>query len=436
MLPAKGFIRNVTVLAGGTLVAQIITIIFSPLLTRLFTPDEFGVFSIYNSILGIIAPVASLRYMRAIVLPEDDKVSFNVLILSIIVIVISTSLVGLSILGIHVLRTGSGTLALGWLLWLLPLGVLVRGIYRAITFWAIRKKRFYHITKTKVSQYLSRSLTQVGFGLFSSGSGGLVIGVLVGFIAGILTFIKLDWHKDRSLRTAVDLGQISQSAKRYRRFPIFSSWAALINSAGLRTPNLVLAAVYGVQVAGWFSLTERIVAIPITLISQSVANVYLGEAPELARRDPKSLRKFLLRAVLRLFAIGSILIILISLGAPLLFSLLFGEGWREAGVYMQLLSIMFIIQFSISPLSSTLVVLEQQGLWLIWNVGRLILGTGSLLVASQINLAPVEAIGVYSLGTSISYVALFMMSFLAIQRRENSEKEKIIQIMIDNEQMP
>jgi O-antigen/teichoic acid export membrane protein len=58
----NSFFRNVTTLALGTVISQIIVLASSPLLSRLFTVADFGVLSIFTSISVFFAVLSTGRY--------------------------------------------------------------------------------------------------------------------------------------------------------------------------------------------------------------------------------------------------------------------------------------------------------------------------------------------------------------------------------------
>jgi O-antigen/teichoic acid export membrane protein len=366
--------------------------------------------------------VASLRYEMAIPLPESEETAANLLVLSL------ATVVGMSLLfsvGIWLLQDQ----IVGWIntptlrpyLWLLPLGLLGAGAYRVLNYWAVRREAFTHVARTKLSQGLAMMLTQVGLGFLKLGPVGLLLGDVVGRSAGCGTLASLTLRRDRATIKQTSLKEMRLASIRYRKFPLLASGSSLLNSAGLQLPAILLAAFYGTQVAGWFALGQRVLGIPIALIGWSVAQVYMGEVSRLARDNPTALRQLFMKTAQKLLLVGVGPTVLLMFSGPQLFMLVFGEAWREAGVYLQLLGLMFLIQFVAFPLSQTLVLLERQDLQVAWDTGRLVLTVSALAIASSTGLESIAAIVLYSAAMTVAYAALFVMSAMVISRMRTFE---------------
>ena len=210
------------------------------------------------------------------------------------------------------------------------------------------------------------------------------------------------------------------AANRYRRFPIYSSPAALLTTAWLQLPALILAAFYGPQVAGWFALGQLVLGAPVALLGDSVGQVYLAEATRLAREPPGALYRLFVSTAVRLFLLGAIPVILIALGGPDLFKFVFGPSWGETGLYVQLLAPMFVLRFVVAPISQTLsVVLERQDLLLVLSMVRIAVNIGTLLVAGWLHVAPPIAVALYSASMVLIYVGHFLLIVHALRKHAN-----------------
>ena len=404
-------------LAGGTALGQTITVLASPVLTRLYTPEDFGVLAVYSSILGILSVIASFRYELAIPLPEKDEDAAALVTLSLGIVMVMSLLTGLGVwlLGERiVLWTNSPNFQP--YLWLLFIGVGMVGTYNVFNYWAVRKQAFTQIARTKFNQGVGLAVTQIGLGVLTSGPFGLLIGRIVGQAAGVTSLLLL-YKKEKHVRKAVCFRKMRNVAARYRRFPLFSSGAAILNALGLQIPMLLLSAFYGSQVVGQFGLVQRVFGIPLTLIGTSVSQVYLSRAAMEARTDAQRLKRLFGSVAKRLTFYGLLPVIILITAGPSLFALIFGEQWREAGIYARLMAIMFLGAFVTVPLSYTFSVLERQDLSIVWNASRLFLSAGSIYLAKRLNWEPTYAIAGYSLGMSIGYFSLFLLSAHAIRVR-------------------
>lgn len=394
-------------LAGSTILSQGVVMLFSPILTRLYTPADFGILGVYTSLFSIAAVVVSLRYELALPLPEDDEAAINLLALSLLIVPLISLLSGFAVFALgDKIVLWTNTPALKPYLWLIPVGLLGVGVYTGLRYWAIRKKSYKQIAQTQLGQSLWKVLTQLTLGLLNFGPAGLLLGNIVGHVSGIRSLAAFAYRQDKEILSRVNKYEMRSLAQRYRRFPLLSSGSALLNRAGLDLPILLLAALYGPQVVGWFSFGRQVIKLPMSLVGRSTAQVFIGEASQLAQESHSALYGLFSKTVKRLMLVGGLPIALLGLISPWLFSLVFGDIWHEAGVYVQILTGMFVAEFVAVPVSSTLTVLERQDIQLFWDVGRLVLVIGVFWLANSLVWTPVQALGAYSASMFVAYVCL------------------------------
>jgi O-antigen/teichoic acid export membrane protein len=409
------FLGKVLVLVGGTAFAQGIQIISSPILTRLYLPDDFGMLSVYISILSLFSVVASFRYEAAITLAKDETVAANLLVLSLFLVVVTSSglSIGLELEGELFLQSIHAP-ALQQYLWLLPVSVFGIGIYQALSSWALRQKAYGLLARTKVNQSLSQLVIQLVFGWLSNAKIGLLLGDAFGRMSGSGSLIMMLWRTDRTAIRSVSLKGIQGVAKIYRNFPIISTGSTFINSAGLQMIPLLMSILYGPHAAGWLLLSQRVIGAPMDLVGQSIAQVFTGEGSRFVAERPQSLRDLYFKTARKLLIWGLLPIALLSLTGPWLFQIVFGDDWRGAGVYVQILGIMFLCKLIVVPLSNTLTMLEKHNWQLGWNITRLLLVIGGLVVSKHWNLTDKQAITIYSIIMAFSYAFLFLLSSMAL----------------------
>ncbi len=425
-IPGGRFGRSVAVLAGGTALGQAVVALASPILTRLYSPEDLGILAVFSSILGMVSVFAALRYELAIPLPQDDADAAALVTFSLGVVVAVSLLMGVGVqfLGGHIADWANAP-ALRQHLWLLPVGVGMVGFYQVLSYWAVRRQAFGRIARTKLYQGLGATSTHILLGLAAVGPAGLIFGQVVGQGAGVTTLAIHAWRDGREHLRTMSPEALRRVAWRYRRFPQLSSFSGLLNSAGLQLPALLLAAFYGPLVAGWFLLGQRVVGIPMSLLGQAVAQVYVGTASRLVQEDQARLRGIFARTAGRLLVLGLIPMGVLGVAGPWFFSRVFGIEWVEAGSYVQLLAGAFLLQFAITPLSQTLNIIERQDLQLAWDFGRLLLVVGALLGARQLGGSAWHAVTAYSAAICLAYGALFLLNLWAlashVRKREPEE---------------
>jgi len=419
LLPKGGFARNVSVLTGGTAVGQVGAILAAPILARLYTPEDFGHFQVYLSVMVFGVVMAAWRYELAIILPEKDEVAANMLALAVGIVGV-TSLI---FAGVAWWAQGSSLWpnqaeALRPYLWLMPLSICATGLYQVLSYWALRQKAYSQMAATKLTQAASQLSTQLIMGgFFQSGFFGLLLGDALGRMSGNLGLARMAWRYNLKLFRTVNWRDMWFAAVRYRDFPLISSGSALLNTAGFALPMLMLGSLYSPQVLGWFALVERIMGAPTTLIGQAVSQVYMGEAARLVSSDPEALRIQFLKALKRLLWLGGVPCAVIFLAGPTLFAFIFGESWREAGEYARLLAVMHYVGFVAWPLIPTLNILEHQIWQLGWDIGRLALTLGGLWVGYHLEWPARGAIVAYGVAMLTGYAVHLFLSYRAIQRR-------------------
>ncbi|MCF8011595.1 MAG: oligosaccharide flippase family protein [Clostridiales bacterium] len=368
-LPTGTFVRNVIVLVTGATFAQAIGILVAPILTRLYTPENFGVFSLYASILGIVAVVACLRYELAIVLPEKDKDAANLLVLSITTCLCMAVIIFILVaLFRNVVANLLSAPELAPWLWFLPLSLIAVGLFQAFNYWSTRRKHFRRLAARNITERTATAGVQVGSGaILNLGSGGLISGVILGHL---IATVRLAWQiwKDEGklLKSYIKISNIKRMLIRHKKFPLYSSWSGLLNTASTMLPALLLGYFFSPVVVGYYALGHRVLALPMGVIGRSVSQVFFPRATE-ARRAGE-LDRLTYDLFKRLLQIGFVPFLLLTIVAPDLFALLFGARWWTAGEYVQWLSVWLLFVFISSPLSTMFSVLEKQKNGLIVNI--------------------------------------------------------------------
>lgn len=368
--------RNVSVLVSGTVMAQAVTVLAAPLLTRLYSPHAFGLLGIFIALLMLLTVVMSLRYEQAIPLPEDDREAGALLLLSLGLSLLMAVLVAVPLLwfGEDLARLLNAP-ELATYFYLVPLGGLLAGGYNILQSWAVRTREFGALAATRLSQSLTCAAIQAGASML--GPGALLIGQTAG---GGMGLGSLGWRTVRprlGLLASIRRKDIAAVARRYRRFPMVASWAALFNTIGSQLPPLLFAALFDPIVAGMYSLANRVLSMPMLVLGKSVANVFLSGAAQAWRDGRFGTRVAEVHG--RLAQIGMPPALTLALAGPQLFAWIFGEEWREAGVIAQWLSPWLYLVFVTSPLSAAFDVLGRQVAGL--NFQLLLLGMRASAIA-------------------------------------------------------
>ncbi|WP_414730302.1 oligosaccharide flippase family protein [Zhongshania aliphaticivorans] len=363
ILPKGQFARGIGVLVGGTAGSQLILVVASPLLTRLYSPEDFGVLAVYGGLLSLICVVASLRYELAIPLPESDNEAANIVGLCLIIItaVALASVVIIIFFGREIAQS-LGIQILESALWLLPAGVFLAGIYAVFSYWSIRSKQFGTIASTQLKQSLVTVAIQLG--VFKLGAIALLFAQVAGQAAGVTGLarpaLRLPEFKD------ISWAGIKAAATRYREFPVYSTWEGLSNTAGLQLPPLLFAALFSPTIAGFYMLANRVLNLPMSLIGRAIGQVFFSSAAESYRAG--RLGPLVSSLHSKLAHIGFAPVLLLILLGPEIFVFVFGGDWRQAGEFARWMSPWLYFVFVSSPLSTLFAVVEKQKQGLVFQI--------------------------------------------------------------------
>ena len=198
MIQKNSLLANATMLISGTGAAQLVALLALPLMTRLYAPEDFGVFSIYAAILSIGAVLVCLRYELAIVLPKSEKLAklvFNVAIIS--SIIVSMIFILIIFFFSKLILDLYGLDADQLWIWLLPLSLFIGGCYKASIFWHTREKNYKNLAIAKVSQSLPQTVIQLLLGFTGIGVIGLVLGEIAGKFFGAISLRFLSYKKSK-----------------------------------------------------------------------------------------------------------------------------------------------------------------------------------------------------------------------------------------------
>jgi O-antigen/teichoic acid export membrane protein len=409
LLPKNSFARSVSVLAGGTAAGQATLILFSPVLTRLYNPDDFGVLAVFASILGILGVVVSMRYQLAILLPESDEEAAQVTMLSLLVVLGMATLSAIIIIfSRRWIAESLNTPALAGYLLMLPLSLLLMGVYDVLNYWAIRIKAFSAIARTKLTQSISMVTIQLGG--FFLGPLALILGQVSGQAAGSTSLGALIVKKNWPLFKGFRWSEIRYAAIRYKRFPIYSTWGGVFNTAGQQLPPLLFAALFSPASAGIYMLANRVLALPMSLVGSAVANVFFSKAAEASRKGKLGQLVMGIHEKLAHLAMPPALI-LTFLG-PDIFVIIFGKEWRQAGEFAQWMAPWIYLVFITSPLTTLFAILEKQAQGMLFQGILLFIRIGTLVTGAR-QQNEMLAVALFACGSALCYIGLLIWVFKA-----------------------
>lgn len=410
LLPTHRFARNVSIIAGGTGAAQAIILLSSPILTRLFTPDGFGVMAVYVSLLSIAGGVASLRYHIAIPLPENTDDAASILLLSLLLTAGSAAFIFLVVAfyGAQIAAT-MGDPEIARFLFLLPVGVLLYGAYEIFNYWAIRVEAFPKIAQTKLTKAMATVGTQIALSFL--GPIALILGQIAGYGAGILRLGRLAYRGTRHCLPRHLFGNLKGTAFRYRNLPTYATWSELLGTASTSLPLVLIAVLFSSAAAGLYSIAQRVLNQPMIMVGQAVSDVFLADAVEARRLGQLGERTLKVHVILA--RLGMPVVFVLFLAGERLFAIIFGPEWRDAGRLAAYLSPWMYLKFTAAPITSVITVLEHQRLNAVINTVA-IFARVSVIALAALYLTLHETIALFGLVNVLLIIALLFYIFAAL----------------------
>ena len=361
--PKSEFSRNVLTLMTGTTIAQAIPIAISPILTRVYTPEDFGVFALYISVASLLSVMATGRYELAIMLPKKDEDAINIVALSIIISFFVSFISFLIVFFFNAQITNLlGNPEISSWLYFIPLTVLLTGVYQSFNYWSNRKKQYKRLATSRVVQSGTTSASNLAMGFGGFGSSGLILGGILG--QGVATGVlgSSIFKSDLELfKKSVNSLKIFALGKRYIKFPKFDLVASLLNVFSYQVIMILFNIFFSATVAGYYYLTQRILSIPMAFIASAISDVFREEASKDFKEygNAKNIYKATFQ---KLFILGFIFSLILYFLAIDIFRIVFGEEWIVAGEYVQILTPLLFMKFISSPLSFMLYIEEKQQL--------------------------------------------------------------------------
>lgn len=406
--PKSEFTKNVLTLMTGTTIAQAIPIAISPILTRIYTPEDFGVFALYMGIAAIISVIATGRYEMAIVLPKEEEDVKSIVKLIMILLSTVTFITFLIVFFFNQTITNlfENPEISNWL-YFLPISIFLVGLYQVYNYLLIREKNFKRLSTNKVIVSTTNVTTQLGYGFVFSNGFGLLFGNMIGYIISIYFIIKSKvvnkyFHfKDSSIKNV---------AKEYQNFPKYDVPSVLVNVVANQLPLLALGKFFGLGVVGFYSLMYKVLMMPISLISSTVLDVFKQRATEDYNKYGNC-KDIYIKTFKSLGLLGIVPFTVLGIFAPEIFAFVFGEKWKVAGEFAQIITPMLFLKFIINPLSYTFYVASKQKIDLYGQILLLFITIVAIYIGLQFNNEKIVLI-TFSLGYSIIYFIYLIYSYI------------------------
>ena len=416
------FSKNVFILVSGSSIAQLIPLLAEPIVSRIFLPEEFGVYEIYIAIVMMLGVIATARYEMAIVLPRTENKAVNVLGLSLVAVLAFSGIILLTII-----------FARSWVLTLIPaegfnrfviyipLGILIYGINRSYLYWMIRNQQMKSISFARISESSTKAGGSILFGIMKLSSLGLIWGQILGQTASAIImvwqFLRRDMNKLRFLQRAA----MVRLSRKYIEFPLVNVPIALSETFQISGIIFVFSFYFDNSSVGEFSKALRILIIPLYLIGSSISQVFYQKATRDYNKgiDIADNLREIVKNLLKWSVAPLVVFLFIS---PWLFGFVLGKQWFVAGEYARILAIWIFIKFITSPITVVPMIIDKQKVYLLLNFIGNILMFASVIIPGIMGSGIITTLMALSLTMTIFSLFLY---FKVLDVYRKSLKSKI-----------
>jgi O-antigen/teichoic acid export membrane protein len=405
------FFKNIFTLITGNSIAQLIGLIAIPVLSRMYTPEEFGEVALFISIINVIAIAANFRYDMAVVPPKRNGQAFHLLVGSIVIAVFFTILLFIIVaIFKEKLTSFFDHDVFNKIIWLLPLLIFLLASHKSLQFWFNRKREYKTIAMNRVVL----SSTQTGIKLarfaFTNGYWGLVIGTLIGQIIAwalyVFRVIKTDlWRfKYFSFKTLI------KSFKEYSNFPKYLMPMGILNSFSVNILIFSLSAIASSSVVGYYERAWRVINMPFSLLSTSFGNVFYEQMAKTSNPQRLYVSSYFIN-----LTIATVVLIPIMIWGESIFSFVLGREWAMAGTIAKLLVPLTIFNYATACVSNVFSVYKRNQLLLVWQITYLVIVVSWIFFAKIYDIYFLIRIYAY-IGGAI-YAVLAYMGYLVVKNQ-------------------
>jgi O-antigen/teichoic acid export membrane protein len=408
---------NVIRLAGGSAIGQALVLLSTPLITRIYSPTEMGVFGLFMVFVSFASVGVAFRYDLAIVVARNKFEADVLLITSIaiatpFVVLASAVLYGM----IHFSVLGYAALPV-WSVPVMLLTLLATGIFTSLRFWFVGRQRFGEIGLSLISQGAGRATIPILLGLVSAGWTGLLAGEVLGRMLGIARLAHGAWAEVQKTLAVLRAKHSSQVLRYYWKYPAIFLPSSMIDALATSLPLPIISSLFGISAAGEYFLVYRLASAPAALISAGVADVFHAKLIDAARTNRPLVHLLMKDAIRKLLVTSFAIYLPIALASPFLFVFVFGQSWEQAGTLMAIQSLASITGLVVSPLSRALTISKYPEVKFVPDIVRLIIPNASLWICYSFGMTFIPAMIIFSSLTALSEILYMTIIFYAVTER-------------------
>lgn len=350
------FLKYIVVLMSGTMIAQLVSYLFAPIITRLYTPEEAAELGLFLRIISVGAAIATARYENALPILKADVHSFRLYRVAIRLTTI-VSIVAVLILIIPFVFEENLYSYVFYAL--VPVGIFLTAVFNLGTNWSIRLKKFKSITYSRVSNSIITNAAKVVFGFMHVGYTGLIFSTIGGLILANIWFIKDYFETKKVFKFKLKSPRNYLLAKEYKEFPTINLPHTLMELSKDLVVAVLLLEFYSKEDFGLFDHSYRMLRLPLVFVGLAIGQVFFQRCAEKINNG-EDILPMISRAVKTLALMSIIPFTAVFFFGEEMFAFVFGDAWRGAGTYAEIMTPWFMVNFIISPVSTLPLILRRQ----------------------------------------------------------------------------
>ena len=414
------FLKNVSTLISGATFVQIVAILIYFILSRIYTPEDFGVFGLYLSIVSITGIISTGKYEMAIMLPKQDKDAMNLLkLIGLISIVFSVFLLFPVIFLNGFISKILGNKNISVWLYFIPLSTLLVGLFQGLKVYSNRFKEYRIITAANVGQSLTNSAGKLAIGPVFPGPAGLVIGSILGELAGAAIFLGRFLKRKKGEFGLMEWKRIASLSKEYNLFPRFNMIQSVINNFSGSLPIFIFSSYFTPAITGFFTMGYSIIYRPVNMVATAFYQVL---AQRIIEKNNQGVRLYpdIKKFLYGLLKLVTIPFLLVALFAPAIFRVALGEEWEEAGRYTQIIIPWFFATCLAMPLSFIPDMFRRQKKAMILDLIKFVL-RGISMAVGVMNNDVYLGLMLFSIASTVM-IMYSLLWYISLIRKSDREK--------------
>lgn len=407
---------GISSLVVGTTAARAIGLLALPVISRIYTPEDFGQFSLLTATVTILIPIITLGYAQALPLARSERRAANVLAVAWVVGGVGVLIVA-ALAAILPGIAGSNQLLIS-LVAIAPFIVLTLAatvFLESLNVWSLRRRRYRDNAIVHIIQSAVGSSIKIGLGLIGLKPMGLLVADASGNSVSALFHLK---RSGQSLGAAIRMirrKRMLQVLVFYRRFVYFRAPAQTLAMISDKAPILLATAMFGIETSGQLGLAFLVIAVPLQLIGRSTAKVAYVELAKLYRHSRDESLRMIRLLIVRMLMLLSVPAILLAVAGPQIFSVVFGAAWVQAGIFASILSVYLVFRLVATSLQDVFSIVGRQGTFLLLSACSAMTSIGAFFIARQLGLGPNGFVGLFVGLLSIVFLMQIILTYQVVR---------------------